>query len=350
MSWSVGWSWQAPSRISALESVNGHLCVAYGLELTLFNDANEVQWQRSMPFKVHAICNADGRIGILAAHAFYLLNTVDGSMVHEGRSSPGGFLHILNRPGGGWVLSGRDGNLHLFDANGIGIRRIQAGVVRRLIGWLDREHLLWQDEQGTVCCGQIAQQDKRRVVDATVWSWVSPLIDGRMLMQSADGQIWDGVPHPYGWDAHERVEVESLEPLMATRAGDGWWVLGIEGRLDNMTSNSHESRIGEGMNLGDLLISLGPNTMITCRRDGLVRRWVAPHLAEEQRRHRQKEAADAKLARSWDERRQLFQWAQSAEDEGRLSRAVELYEALGRQEDVQRLLRRQKGGGNADES
>ena len=74
MSWSVGWSWQAPSRISALESVNGHLCVAYGLELTLFNDANEVQWQRSMPFKVHAICNAAGRIGILAAHALSLIH------------------------------------------------------------------------------------------------------------------------------------------------------------------------------------------------------------------------------------------------------------------------------------
>ncbi len=100
MSWSVSWSWQSPSRISAVESVNGHLCVAYGLELVLFNDANEIQWQRSMPFKVHAICNADGRIGVLAAHAFYLLNTVDGSLVHEGRSSPGGFLQLLNRPGG----------------------------------------------------------------------------------------------------------------------------------------------------------------------------------------------------------------------------------------------------------
>ena len=147
MSWSVSWSWQSPSRISAVESVNGHLCVAYGLELVLFNDANEIQWQRSMPFKVHGICNADGRIGVLAAHAFYLLNTVDGSLVHEGRSSPGGFLQLLNRPGGGWVLSGRDGNLHLFDANGVGIRRMQSGLVRRLIGWLDREHLLWQDER-----------------------------------------------------------------------------------------------------------------------------------------------------------------------------------------------------------
>jgi len=37
--------------------------------------------------------------------------------------------------------------------------------------------------------------------------------------------------------------------------------------------------------------------------------------------------------------------AQSAEDEGRLSLAVELYQALGRIEDVKRLLKRQKEGG-----
>ena len=186
------------------------------------------------------------------------------------------------------------------------------------------------------------------MVDSTVWSWVSPLIDGRTLLQSADGQLWDGIPHPYGWDRLERIEIDSLEPLMATRVADGWWVLGIEGHLDHMTTNSEEVRVGEGMDLGDLLVRLGPNSMVTCRRDGLVRRWVAPHLAEQQRRHRQKEAADAKLARSWDERRQLFERAQTAEDEGRLSRAVELYEALGRMDDVQRLLRRQKGGGDTE--
>ncbi len=98
------------------------------------------------------------------------------------------------------------------------------------------------------------------------------------------------------------------------------------------------------MKLGDLLLRLGRNSMITARRDGLTRRWVDPALAEEEKRHRHREAADAKLARSWDERRILFQRAQSAEDEGRLSRAIELYETLGRKDDVKRLLRRQKGG------
>ena len=56
---------------------------------------------------------------------------------------------------------------------------------------------------------------------------------------------------------------------MATRVADGWWVLGIEGHLDHMTSNSEEVRVGEGMELGDLLVRLGPNSMVTCRRDGL---------------------------------------------------------------------------------
>jgi hypothetical protein len=44
----------------------------------------------------------------------------------------------------------------------------------------------------------------------------------------------------------------------------------------------------------------------------------------------------------------LFQRALTAEDGGRLSRAIELYEALGRKEDVQRLLKRQKGGDSAE--
>ena len=49
--------------------------------------------------------------------------------------------------------------------------------------------------------------------------------------------------------------------------------------------------------------------------------------------------------RNWEERKALFVRAQTAEDEGRLSRAVELYGALGRSEDVRRLLKRQKEGG-----
>mgnify|MGYP000176644039 CR=1 FL=1 len=119
---------------------------------------------------------------------------------------------------------------------------------------------------------------------------------------------------------------------------------GNEYRIERGRSPNVFHFMRDGMELGDLLLRLGRNSMITARRDGLTRRWVDPALAEEEKRHRHQEAADAKLARSWDERRTLFQRAQTAEDEGRLSRAIELYEALGRKDDVKRLLGRQKGG------
>ena len=99
------------------------------------------------------------------------------------------------------------------------------------------------------------------------------------------------------------------------------------------------------MNLGDLLVLCTPDAMVTATRNGLLRRWVAPHLSEAERQGRYKAAAEAALARNWDERRQLFTRAQEAEDMGKLSLAIELYEALGRSEDARRLLARQKESG-----
>jgi hypothetical protein len=137
--------------------------------------------------------------------------------------------------------------------------------------------------------------------------------------------------------------------MESVRSADGWWVLGIEGHLHHLSNTIEGSEVsdvlGEGMNLGDLLVALTPDSMATATRDGLVRRWSAPHLAQAERQGRYQAAAEAALAKNWDERRSLFSRAQTAEDEGRLSRAVELYGALGRSEDVRRLLKRQKEGG-----
>ena len=99
------------------------------------------------------------------------------------------------------------------------------------------------------------------------------------------------------------------------------------------------------MDLGDLVDNPTLDTMVTATRDGLVRMWKAPHLTNSERESRYKAAADAAMARDWEERRVLFMRARNAEDEGRLSLAVELYQALGRSEDVKRLLNRQKLGG-----
>jgi hypothetical protein len=207
--------------------------------------------------------------------------------------------------------------------------------------------MMWQADDGRLWCARLAQSDMKRCLEDRVWSWVTPLLNGRILMQSSDGGIWEGVPHPFGWDALERVEYDSLEPMEGVRSADGWWVLGIEGHLHHLSSNEGEATdmLGETMNLGDLLSSLTPDAMATATRNGLVRRWTAPHLAQAERQGRYEAAAEAALAKNWEERRSLFARAQTAEDEGRLSRAVELYGALGRTEDVRRLLKRQKEGG-----
>jgi len=132
-----------------------------------------------------------------------------------------------------------------------------------------------------------------------------------------------------------------LEPLSSHRSGDGWWVLSIDGSLNPMTQDKHIESVNS--NLGDFLIGLAADTMATINRDGLVRIWQSPELSQLRRVELQKMVAEAKVASDWEERRQIFKRACQAEDEGRVSLAIELYESLGRTSDVNRLLSRQRG-------
>lgn len=347
MSWVISWSKQMPNIISCIAACEGGLVVSNGLNLTMFEHDATQRWSIEMPFKVHAIDSGQGILGVLAAHGFYVMSTRDGSLLHEGRSSRGGFTGIKARPGGGFVLSGRDGNLHLFSQEGRGIRRIDSGLTRRLLGWLDREHLLWQASDGRIWCGKITASDKKRCLDDRIWSWSSELSNSKLLLQSSDGSIWQGIPHPFGWDDLIRLEQDSIEAMEAVISADGWWVLGIESRLYHISSTLQEDieSIGQAMDLGDLLVGLTPDSMVTATRSGLIRKWSAPHLAQSERKGRFEAVAEAALARNWQQRKDIFIRAQKAEDEGKLSIAVELYEALGRKEDVRRLLQRQKEGG-----
>ena len=97
------------------------------------------------------------------------------------------------------------------------------------------------------------------------------------------------------------------------------------------------------IDLGDALVGLAADTMATVRRDGLVRVWQSPELAKLRRVEMQKMVAEAKVASDWEERRQIFKRACDAEDQGRISLAINLYESLGRSSDVNRLMKRQRG-------
>ena len=107
MTWTISWSWQAPTRIACIASVEGGVAISSGLELFLIESNGEIRWRIDMPFKVHAMDSSNGILAVLAAHGFYVISTIDGSMIHEGRSTFGGFTDISSRPGGGWILSGR---------------------------------------------------------------------------------------------------------------------------------------------------------------------------------------------------------------------------------------------------
>ena len=61
-----------------------------------------------------------------------------------------------------------------------------------------------------------------------------------------------------------------------------------------------------------------------------TQRCAPPHLAQAERQGRFEAAAEAALAKNWEERKAIFTRAQLAEDEGRLSRAVELRDGGGR--------------------
>lgn len=347
MTWKISWSWQAPSRIATILAVDEGVIISTGLQLNYINAKGDTVWSTNVPFKVHGLAAQSGRIGVLMAHGFYIYSLTTAKQMTEGRSTPAGFKEIMARPGGGWVLSCRKGQLHLFSAEGRGIRRMESGSVRRLLGWLDREHLLWQDNDGIIWCGRLTDEDKKRKLEDRVWSWISSLNDGRLLLQSGDGAVWEGVPHPFGWDKLECIETMSIEPMNAVRTGDGWWTLSLDGELHHLGDFDNESQetpiLGKDMELGDLLSHNVGDSMFTATREGLVRKWSAPHLFDVERQSRYKAVADAAMARNWEDRRQMFLRAQEAEDVGKVSLAIELYEALGRKEDVRRLLSRQKG-------
>ena len=200
---------------------------------------------------------------------------------------------------------------------------------------------MWQDENGKLRCARLANEDSQRLLEDRVWSWVSTMKGGKILLQSADGMLWEGVPHPYGWDSLDTIDTRSLEPLSAHKAGDGWWILSIEGSVHSMAQQVTIS-LGNS-DLGDFLIGLAPDTMATVKRDGLVRIWQSPELSNLRRIELQKMVAEAKVASDWEERRKIFKRACDAEDEGRISLAIDLYQSLGRTSDVNRLIARLKG-------
>lgn len=93
------------------------------------------------------------------------------------------------------------------------------------------------------------------------------------------------------------------------------------------------------MDGGDLLTGDGISTLVSCTREGLLRWWEAPELASRRRRRIQSEVAQAREDLDWENRKSVFIAARDAEENGQLSKAAELYQKLGRTDDVRRILK-----------
>ena len=132
-------------------------------------------------------------VAVLAGTAFFLLDLATGEPLGEGRAVAGGFRDVVSRPGGGWLLSDRGDHIHLFNRRGRGIRRLRPGPLQKMIGWLDREILLAQDDDGCLRALRLGGDDAQRRIETTRWSWFSRLYRGRLLVQHVDGSLQEGV-------------------------------------------------------------------------------------------------------------------------------------------------------------
>ena len=81
---------------------------------------------------------------------------------------------------------------------------------------------MWQDEDGKLMCARLANEDSQRFLEDRVWSWVSRMSGGKILLQSADGMLWkalltltDGI----AWK--QSIHVPSNRYLLTGQAMDG---------------------------------------------------------------------------------------------------------------------------------
>jgi hypothetical protein len=196
------------------------------------------------------------------------------------------------------------------------------------------------DEDGLLRCLRLFGENSQRIIEERKWSWSSRLSNGRILVQAVDGSIHEGVPNPFGWDSLGQLVETGVDPFEAVRTGDGWWMLTMDGTLDRIPPQSDES-----WPAGDIIASNDADMMVTATRDGLIRWWESPKLVSKRDTILRKLVSEERQRIDWEQRQVIFEAARDAEESGLLTRAIELYTSLGRQEDVRRILALKEAGG-----
>ena len=346
MAWTPAWSTKVTAPVASLAAGRGWCVVGHERRLTLLSDDGAHRWTHDQLFTPHNVVAAGAHLGVLAAHGFTVHRFEDGTPVNEGRAVSRGFSSLLARPGGGWLASGREGDLHLFTKEGRGRSRADRAPVRGLLGWLDRDHVIVHDQDGCLRLVHVGSGEDLATFGEERWTWVSSLERDGLLLRGADGLLHRGVPGSSGWDRLDRLESEVLEPTAAARMTGGWVLLELDGRIIMAPEGE---MVHEGTVMSDpvlLLAGDGDETLFGASRDGLIRSWYGGERERIEREARRALVADGRRAADWAQRRRRFDAAVEAEERADWSTAALHYEALGREEDAERVRRL---GGDVDD-
>ena len=338
--WRVAWSHQIEGPVNDVKVDSNGMLICTGQSLVALRSDGTTAWRSDHIFDTYSVESSGSSVALLTGTSIHVLNRSTGAPLSDGRSIPGGYREAIYRTGGGWIAPDRGDHLHLFRENGRGVRRLRVGLTRMIVGWMDREHLLCLDHDGQLRCVRLHGEHAQRIIENRRWTWCSRLSNGRMLMLDSSGALFEGVPNPFGWDEISRISDGGIDPHRAIRAGDGWWIMDLEGRIYHSIENADA---GFGEDCVDIIHSDGSGVIVSATREGLIRWSESPSLSGARMENLRSLQTEERRRLDWMQRTSMFESAQEAEEEGLWSRALELYRALGREEDVRRVLGLQEG-------
>ena len=330
--WNVVWSKYLHKKISAIAFIDECVVISAETTLSMMNKEGDILWLHHLPSSVYEIGTSNNSILILYGRGFQILNPKDGTPLFEGKTVESGFSKWSFRPGGGLLLSDRNGNLHLFDRNAKGKKMIQEIEIREILGWLNRELVLIQKYDGGIYSIDISEGNNCSLIGSKTFSWASKLQNGKLICQSTDGMIWEGVPNQFSWDFLEDTGITEIEPIKSSLVNDSWHILTIEGYIKDL-ENKKLSKIMLG---GEFYCSDNYNHIVTCSREGLLRWWETTTNIKDKNEYIFHEVEEKKRELNRKQRKRIFENASAAE-ENDIDEAIRLYRVIGRESDVKRL-------------
>jgi len=337
--WNVVWSKYLHKKISSIAFVQDCIIISAEATLSMMDNNGDILWLHHLPSSVYEIGTYNDTILILFGRGFQILNPEDGTPIFDGKTAESGFSKWSFRPGGGLLLSDRFGNLHLFDKNAKGKKMIDNLEVREILGWLNREVFLIHKIDGSIYSIDINDEKNSNKIGNKTFSWSSKLEKGKLICQSTDGSIWEGVPNQFSWDFIEDLGFTEIEPMKSSLVNGNWYILTFQGDIINLENIDSAKRI----KCGDFYCSDNQEHIVTCTREGLLRWWETTSSIEDKNEYIFQEVEERKKELNRKQRKRIFETASEAE-KNNIDEAIRLYRVIGRESDVKRLEKQIKKG------